>query len=147
EPPPSPPDASRADVKQLVDWGNLAPPRPEPRRIETLADRTLQKFLYRLDDETVAILEFLEGRSRAAAAMLSDRGRHLLRDAAERLGEALRLVRKLSRPRPSAESTDNDDLLRPSYLCLEVDRKVDDAARELAAFDAALVGFAVSPFR
>ena len=141
------PDAFRGDVKQLADWGNLAPPRLEPRRIETLADRTLQKFLYRLDDETVAILEFLEERSRAAAAALSDRGRHLLRDAADRLGEALRLARKLSRPRPSAERADGDDLLRLSYLCLEVDRKVDDAARELAAFDAALVGFAVSPFR
>ncbi|PYU97165.1 MAG: hypothetical protein DMG10_31455, partial [Acidobacteria bacterium] len=62
EPGPYSPDAFRGDVKQLVDWGNLAPPRLEPRRIETLADRTLQKFLYRLDDETVAILEFLEGR-------------------------------------------------------------------------------------
>ena len=127
EPGPYSPDAFRGDVKQLVDWGNLAPPRLEPRRIETLADRTLQKFLYRLDDETVAILEFLEGRSRAAAAALSDRGRHLLRDAAERLVEALRLARKLSRPRPSAESGDGDDLLRLSYLCLEVDGKVDAA--------------------
>ncbi|MEK7444520.1 MAG: hypothetical protein AABZ70_06665 [candidate division NC10 bacterium] len=148
------PDAFRSDVKQLEDWGNLAPRRLEPRRIETLADRSLQKFLCRLDDETVAILEFLEGRSRAAAAALSDRGRHLLRDAAERLAEALRLAQKLARdqPAPDGASAANaaahaDDLLRLSYLCLEVDRKVDDAARELAAFDAALVGFAVSPFR
>jgi hypothetical protein len=146
------PDAFRSDLKQLEDWGNLAPRRLEPRRIETLADRTLQKFLCRLDDETVSVLEFLAGRSRAAAAALTDRGRHLLRDAAERLAEALRLAQKLGcneqeTADATATGTRGDDLLRLAYLCLEVDRKVDDAARELAAFDAALVGFAVSPFR
>jgi hypothetical protein len=154
EPGPYTPDLFRSDVKQLVDWGNLAPLRLEPRRIETLADRNLQKFLCSVDDETVAVLEFLEGRFRAASAVLSDRGRHLLRDAAERLSEALRLARKIARRQsqsavePEADSPARaDDFLRLSYLCLEVDRKVDDAARELAVFDAALVGFAVSPFR
>jgi hypothetical protein len=159
------PDTFRADVKQLEDWGNLAPRRLEPRRIETLADRSLQKFLCRLDDDTAAILEFLEGRSRGAAAVLSDRGRHLLRDADERLAEALRLAHKIARespppaphsnpdpnphPAPAAPAATavDDDLLRLSYLCFEVDRQVDAAARELAAFDAALVGFAVSPFQ
>jgi len=151
EPGPYTPAAFRGDVKQLEDWGNLAPRRLEPRRIETLADRSLQKFLCRLDDATVAILEFLEGRSRAVVAALSDRGRHLLRDAAERLAEALRLAQKIAREQVAEEGVPaaarDDDLLRFAYLCLEVDRKVDDAARELAAFDAALVGFAVSPFR
>jgi len=154
EPGPYTPDAFRGDVKQLEDWGSLAPRRLEPRRIETLADRSLQKFLCRLDDDTVAILEFLEGRSRATAAALSDRGRHLLRDAAERLAEALRLALKIARTLVRASETAevpdvarSDDLLRLSHLCLEVDRKIDDAARELAAFDAALVEFAVSPFR
>lgn len=178
------PDTFRADVKQLEDWGNLAPRRLEPRRIETLADRSLQKFLCRLDDDTAAILEFLEGRSRGAAVALSDRGRHLLRDADERLAEALRLAHQIARespdPNPEANANPNpnpepiansepepspepnpapnpepaappaaaaDELLRLSYLCFEVDRQVDGAARELAAFDAALVGFAVSPFR
>ncbi len=154
EPGPYAPEAFRSDVKQLEDWGNLLPRRLEPRRIETLADRSLQKFLCRLDDETVAIFEFLEGRSRTAAATLSDRGRHLLRDAAERLAEALRIAQNIERDEKTPESapaaevaSHADDLLRLSYLCLEVDRKIDDAARELAAFDAALVGFAVSPFR
>src|ERR1700688_3114044 len=90
------PDTFRADVKQLEDWGNLAPRRLEPRRIETLADRSLQKFLCRLDADTAAILEFLEARSRGAAVALSDRGRHLLRDADERLAEALRLAHKIA---------------------------------------------------
>jgi hypothetical protein len=146
------PDEFRSDLKNLEEWGNLAPRRLEPRRIETLADRSLQKFLCRLDDETVAVLEFLEGRARAPAAALSDRGRHLLRDGAERLAEALRLARKLARNEQASTAgtpadAHVDDLLRLAYLCLEVDRKVDDAARELAAFDAALVGFAVNPFR
>jgi hypothetical protein len=163
------PDGFRGDVRQLEEWGNLAPRRLEPRRIETLADRSLQKFLCRLDDDTAAVLEFLEGRSRAAVAALSDRGRHLLRDADERLGEALRLARQQLReaapparepvspvreevPAPDREpaaaaAPASDDLLRLSYLVFEADRKVDDAARELAAFDAALVGFAVSPFQ
>ncbi|MBI4704016.1 MAG: hypothetical protein HY744_23150 [Deltaproteobacteria bacterium] len=151
EPGPYSPDAFRSDVKQLEDWGNLAPRRLEPRRIETLADRGLQKFLCRLDDETVAILDFLEGRSRAVVAALADRGRHLLRDAAERLGEALLLAQKIARDQAAEggppDAARADDVLRLAYLCLDVDRKVDDAARELAAFDAALVGFAVSPFR
>jgi hypothetical protein len=145
------PDVFRADVKQLEDWGNLAPRRLEPRRIETLADRRLQKFLCRLDDETAAILEFLEARSRTEAAAFSDRGRHLLRDAVERLAEALRLARQIAseraaRAEPPAAGRD-EDLIRLAHLCLEVDRKIDDTARELAAFDAALISFAVSPFR
>jgi hypothetical protein len=169
------PDGFRGDVRQLEEWGNLAPRRLEPRRIETLADRSLQKFLCRLDDDTAAVLEFLEGRSRAVLAALSDRGRHLLRDADERLGEALRLARQQAReaaplargpafpdgeppslarepaparaPAAGPAAPAGADLLRLSYLVFEADRKVDDAARELAAFDAALVGFAVSPFQ
>ncbi len=197
------PDTFRADISQLEDWGNLAPRRLEPRRIETLADRHLRKFLCRLDDETAAILEFLEGRSRIDAAALSGHGSHFLRDAADRLNEALRLAEKLRKdarttaspdsgeeadgdatagverenssedaaPAPDGaetteftmdgfdrdapgsanrESRDRDNrerCLRMAYLCAEADRKVDEAARELSAFDAALIAFAVSPFR
>ena len=194
-------NAFRADIAQLEDWGNLAPRRLEPRRIETLADRHLRKFLCRLEDETAAILEFLEGRSRLDAAALSGHGSHFLRDAADRLNEALRLASMLRKeaattpasggdangdaapgseqedssedaaPGPDgAETTDftmdgidrdapgradregrdrenRERCLRVAYLCAEADRKVDDAARELSAFDAALVAFAVSPFR
>jgi hypothetical protein len=91
------PDTFRTDISQLEDWGNLAPRRLEPRRIETLADRHLRKFLCRLDDETAAVLEFLEGRSRLDAAALSGHGSHFLRDAADRLNEALRLVESCKR--------------------------------------------------
>ncbi|GAB4237675.1 MAG: hypothetical protein OHK0028_15010 [Deltaproteobacteria bacterium] len=178
------PDAFRADIAQLEEWGNLAPRRLEPRRIETLADRHLRKFLCRLDDETAAILEFLEGRFRIDAGALSGHGSHFLRDAAERLHEALRLATALRKrvaevPSPEAgedEPGDEDEerkeppgggpdesrgdapgdtdgkevrdvALRFAYLCAEADHKVDAAARELSAFDAALVAFAVSPFR
>jgi len=173
-------DAFRADIAQLEEWGNLAPRRLEPRRIETLADRHLRKFLCRLDDETSAILEFLEGRSRVDAAALSGHGSHFLRDAADRLAEAQRLATALRKRIPEVpptaaeeeEATDPDEereeprsggengspeetdrrevrdlALRLAYLCAEADRKVDDAARELSSFDAALVAFAVSPFR
>ena len=143
------PDLFRADVKQLELWGNIAPLRLEARRIESLADRKLQKFLCRADDETVLVLEFLQGRSHAAASVLSDRGRHLLRDAAERLDEAVRVARKLHTALASegAKTPDDEQLVRLQYLCLEADHKVDDAAKELAAFDAALISFTNSPFR
>ncbi len=194
-------DTFRADIAQLEDWGNLAPRRLEPRRIETLADRHLRKFLCRLDDETAAILDFLEGRSRLDAAALSGHGSHFLRDAADRLNEALRLAENLRKEvaatpasreeavGDAASGTEQEDspedavpgpdgaekneftmdviagedpgltdregwdrenrekCLRVAYLCAEADRKVDEAARELSAFDAALVAFAVSPFR
>jgi hypothetical protein len=195
-------DTFRADIAQLEDWGNLAPRRLEPRRIETLADRHLRKFLCRLDDETAAVLEFLEGRFRIDAAALSGHGSHFLRDAADRLNEALRLADRLRKDArmttpgaheesdgeadsaaedgdstddaasaldgvettdPTIVTSDRDFLgsvnregrkgdnrercLRMAYLCAEADRKVDEAARELSAFDAALVAFAVSPFR
>ncbi len=139
------PDVFRADVYQLIEWGNLAPLRLEPRRIETLADRRLQKFLCRLNDETVPALEFLEARLQGRGGF-SDHGRHLLRDAADRLAEALSLSRKIARVAPD-DPARHDQLFRFCYLCLEVDRKVDEAARELAAFDAALVAFSISPFR
>ncbi len=116
EPGPYSPDEFRSDVRQLEDWGNLAPRRLEPRRIETLADRNLQKFLCRIDDDTVAILEFLMSRVLSGGTVLTDRGRHLLRDAAERLNEALRLARKIARNRDETAVQD-DDLRRLSYLC------------------------------
>jgi hypothetical protein len=146
EPGPYSPDEFRSDIRQLEDWGNLAPRRLEPRRIETLADRNLQKFLCRIDDDTVAILEFLMSRVLSGAAVLTDRGRHLLRDAAERLNEAWRLARKIAHNQDETAVQD-DALRRLSYLCIEVDHKVDGAAQELAAFHAALVGFSVNPFR
>lgn len=138
-------DAFRTDVYQLIEWGNLAPLRLEPRRIETLADRRLQKFLCRLDDETVPALEFLEA-SLQGRRSFSDHGRHLLRDADDRLTEALNLSRKIARAAPDEPARD-EQMFRFCYLCLEVDCKVDEAARELAAFDAALVAFSISPFR
>jgi hypothetical protein len=148
------PELFRTDVRQLEEWGNLAPRRLEPRRIETLADRRLQKFLCRLDDETAAILEFLEGRARMAVSALSGHGSHFLRDAEERLSEALRLAVRISRAEKTpgkageaAAAPSEEDILRFAYLCVEADRKVDEAARELSAFDAALVTFAASPFR
>lgn len=151
EPGPYDPDLFRADLRQLEEWGNLAPRRLEPRRIETLADRKLQKFRCRLDDETAAILEFLEARARRSVSALSGHGSHFLRDAEERLTEALRLAlgfsRKEKKPGEAAAAPSEEDLLRFAYLCVEADRKVDEAARELSAFDAALVTFAVSPFR
>lgn len=150
EPGPYDPDLFRADIRQLEEWGNLAPRRLEPRRIETLADRKLQKFLCRLDDETASILEFLEGRARMAVSALSGHGSHFLRDAGERIAEALRLALRVSRAEKKSgggAAPPEEDLLRFAYLCVEADRKVDEAARELSAFDAALVTFAVSPFR
>lgn len=146
---PYDPDLFRSDIKALEEWGNIAPLRLEARRIESLADRRLQKFLCRLDDETAAFLEYAESRSFAAAEVLADRGRHFLRDAVERLREANQMARRLrgSAVNGADPGSRTDDQLRLVYLIVESDQKVDAAARELVAFDAALVSFTTNPFR
>lgn len=133
-------DTFREDVKTLEGWGNLHQ-RMEPRRIETLGDRRRTRYLIRLDDETVAILEFLQSRAEQTGAFV-DRGRHLLQDAAERLAEANKLAVALKDGEGS-----NDEYLRLAYLIVEANAKVSDASRELVNFDASLVEFARQPFR
>ncbi len=142
------PESFRADVNALEEWGNLPPKRLEPRRIQTLADRRLQKFLCRLDEETIEILEFLEARP--ARVTFSDHGQHFLRDAVERLSDIERLVKALRRAsldrQEDAIASGADDLVRLAYLCLEVDKKVAGAARELTSFTADLLAFTASTF-
>ena len=50
--------AFRADMDQLVWWGNLDR-RLEPYRLSKISDRRLQKFLYRLSDGTRCLMDGL----------------------------------------------------------------------------------------
>lgn len=137
-------DAFRQDLEALAGWKNVTP-RLEPRRIETLADRRLRKFLCRLDDPTVQILEFLQASADATAA-ITDHGRHLLADAAESLAQANSLLRRTSADEGREESI-QDTLKRAGYLIVESHRKVDEAAKELVRFDQDLVEFGRNPFK
>ena len=48
----------RADMDQLVAWGNLER-RLEPYRLQRISDRRLQKFLYRLSEPTRSLFDSL----------------------------------------------------------------------------------------
>lgn len=125
--------AFRADADQLERWGNMAS-RLEPQRIESLADRRRQKFLYRLDDDTRALLSFLEGRLQAAAVAEGQLDQNLLHDIMDALSQARRLA-KSGEPTP-----------RLVHLLSQVDDRVGRVTAELIDFTARLSLFASQPF-
>lgn len=133
-------DHFRADVATLEGWGCIKQ-RMEPHRIETLGDRKRARYLVRLDEFTVHVLDFLDAEAQRATTFI-DRGRHLLQDAAEFLEDAH------ERASPLAEGGGADeDWVRFAYLIAEADVKVGESSRELASFDANLIEFARQPFR
>jgi len=129
----------RADMDQLVTWGNLER-RLEPYRLQRISDRRLQKFLYRLTDETRCLLDSL-----IALRPPHDLNRVLLDqdhlfDIEEHL-ERSEIINK------KGTQQDEDQLRRLARCFVEIDKKCLLISNEITEFGARIATFNTSPFQ
>lgn len=130
--------AFRADMDQLVAWGNIER-RLEPYRLQRISDRRLQKFLYRLSEPTRCLLEGLVTLRppREFDRVLLDQD-HLY-DIEERLERAEKI---------HAEGAHDDETLRRLARCfVEIDTKCRLIATEITEFGARIATFNTAPFQ
>lgn len=128
----------RADMDQLVAWGNLER-RLEPYRLQRISDRRLQKFLYRLTEPTRSLLESLTTLRPPSEfdRVLLDQD-HLF-DIEERLERAEKIQAK--------GPLDDDDLRRLARCFVDIDAKCRLIATEITEFGARIASFNTAPFQ
>jgi len=128
------------DMNQLVDW-ELINSRIEKERLRGYKDIRRQKFRYRLDDEVVSFLAWLEERLINDLEDSSDDARNLLMDVTGRLRETLRLLDRVTLDIKECGDDEiqtaktvvyNADVL--NNLTLSVSRKLTDLNAELIVF-------------
>ena len=129
--------AFRADMEQLLVWGNIER-RIEPKRLQHIADRRMQKFLYRLTDHTRALLEglsLIKSVERLNAVSLDQD--HLLdvRELVEKIGLCL-----------SNTNSDETELRRLARWISELDNRCRMISNEISDFGARIATFNVEPF-
>lgn len=128
----------RADIDQLVSWGNVEV-RLEPYRLQRISDRRLQKYLYRISDGTRALCESLEQMRppQEFDRVMLDQD-HLI-DITEYIERAESLRTR--------NITDDDEMLRRLSRCfVQIDEKCRLIAMEITEFGARIATFNTSPF-
>ncbi len=128
------------DLDQLLEWGAVDR-ITEAQRLRGYKDNRRVQFRYRLTDDAVALLEWLETR---LAAKLEGR----VRDGRDRLTDVVAFLKEAKRVldgwRKGARNP--DDARRAYYLLEAVGDAVGDLSDELLAFRAEMVAFAHQPY-
>ena len=128
------------DVDQLVTWGCLDR-HAEPLRIRGYKDIRRERFRYRLTDDAVGMLEWLEaGLERRLHGSTND-GRDLLVDVLGHLKELSRVVSQWHKGERSEEAP-----RRAMHLLSLVDDRAHAIAEELLAFRGSMLAFAARPY-
>lgn len=133
-------DAFAHDLEQLEGWGCVER-RVEALRIRGYKDNRRQRFRWRLTEDAVALLEWLEARLVARIEGRVRDSRDLLTDVLGHLTELLRLLERIRRG-----ELDGEAARRAIYLLDAVDDVVHAITEELLGFRAAMVGFASRPY-
>jgi hypothetical protein len=131
------------DLEQLVDWGAVDR-ITEAQRLRGYKDNRRVRFRYRLTDDAVALLEWLEAR---LAAKLEGR----VRDSRDRLADVVAYLKEARRVldgwrRPEGGSSEPDDARRAYYLLEAIGDAVGEISDELLSFRAEMIGFAHRPY-
>ncbi|NLF39990.1 DUF2397 family protein [bacterium] len=131
--------AFRADMDQLVAWRNIER-RLEPYRLQRISDRRLQKFLYRLSNETRCLIDSLATLRppQDAERVFLDQD-HLL-DVEDYLLRAERI-------REATGERDEDTLRRLARCFVEIDTRCRRIATEITEFGARIAAFNNMPFQ
>ncbi|MBR5624484.1 DUF2397 family protein [bacterium] len=131
--------AFRADMEQLLIWGNVER-RIEPKRLQHIADRRVQKFLYRLSDHTRAFLESLSllksVESLNAVSLDQD---HLL--------DLQELVEKIGLCLGTGDRLSESELRRLGRNIAELDNRCRLISNEISDFGAKIATFNIEPFQ
>lgn len=128
------------DVGQLVAWGAVER-ATEGHKLRSYRDNRRERFRYRLSDDAVALLEWLEARLAAKLAGRAGEGRDRLVDVVGHLRE---LTRVLDGWRRGAD--DEEVARRALYLVEATSDAIDEVGGELTAFRAEMLGFAARPY-
>lgn len=128
------------DVEQLVEWKALER-LTEAHKLRNYRDNRRDRFRYRLTDDAVALLEWLEAR---LAAKLAGR----VGDSRDRLADVLGHLREVRRVLDDWRSGERgpDQARRALYLIEAVGDALDDVGTELLTFRAEMLGFASRPY-
>jgi hypothetical protein len=128
------------DLAQLIEWGAVET-ITEPHKLRSYKDNRRDRFRYRLTDDAVALLEWLEARLAARLRTRVGDNRDRLTDVAAASRE---LTRVLDRWREQPE--DADTARRALHLVERVGDTLDQVAGELIDLRADMLGFAARPY-
>lgn len=128
------------DVKQLVAWEAIDCVT-EAHKLRSYKDNRRERFRYRLSDDAVALLEWLEARLAARLHARVGDGRDRLTDI---VGQLRELERVLGRWR---DGGDDDELARRALHLVEcVGDAIDRVGGELIGLRAEMLAFAARPY-
>jgi hypothetical protein len=132
------------DLDQLVSWGAVDR-ITEAHKLRSYRDNRRERFRYRLTEDAVALLEWLEARLAAKLAGRVGDSRDRLQDV---LGHARELRRVLDEWRNSErEAPTTPDLARRALYLLEaIGDAIDEIGTELLTFRAEMLAFASRPY-
>jgi hypothetical protein len=132
------------DLDQLVTWGAVDR-ITEAHKLRSYRDNRRERFRYRLTEDAVALLEWLEARLAAKLAGRVGDSRDRLQDV---LGHARELRRVLDEWRSSErEAAIAADLARRALYLLEaIGDAIDEIGTELLTFRAEMLAFASRPY-
>lgn len=128
------------DLEQLVDWGAVDR-ITEAQRLRGYKDNRRVRFRYRLTEDAVALLEWLEAR---LAGKLAAR----VRDNRDRLADVLAYLKEVRRVLDAwrGGAREPDDARRAYYLLEAIGDALGDISDELLSFRAEMVAFAHQPY-
>ncbi|MDD2466891.1 MAG: DUF2397 family protein [Desulfobulbus sp.] len=126
----------RYDIEQLTNW-ELISFRIEKQRLRGYRDNRKRKFRYRLTNEAVAFLEWLEQRYLDDIQSRGNDTRDLLGESRGSLGELLRLLHLFKEEEEGQEDTARRvlfQLFKTSDLCQEISVNLADLNGRLLFF-------------
>ena len=134
------PDEYAADMEQLVAWGAVWRVT-EARRLRGYKDNRRAQYRYRITDDALAMIEWLEGRLAAALDGRARDSRNLLADVVGALKEARRVLEAWRKGERGLEAA------RRAYYLLEVAAgAIGGVSEELLGFRAEMILFAQRPY-
>jgi hypothetical protein len=128
------------DLAQLESWGCIER-RAEPLKIRGYKDVSRERYRYRLGEDALAMLEWLEARLQARLEGRTLDSRDLLIDVVGAIRELARVVRHWH-----AGDRSEDAPRRALHLLTLIDERVHAIGEELLGFRGSMITFASRPY-
>jgi len=124
------------DMRQLLDW-DLVSQRIEKERLRGYKDTRRRKFRYKISDDAVSFLVWLESRRQDDLQPEDTDTRDLLADMISNLRETSRMINKIS-----AESAEYESSRAIFHRLNQMATTTDGVAKSLSDFNIRLISFA-----
>jgi hypothetical protein len=135
-------EAFARDIDQLREWGCVER-QEEITKIRGYKDKRRERYRYRLTDDAVALVEWLEERLAEKLEGRSADGRDRLTDVIRYLREAVTCLDEWR----SSETPSADTARRAIYVMGAVDDAIDAIGNELLTFRAGMLAFTSRPYQ